>query len=147
MTYTKISDHFTMEEMTKTETGLYNVPREFAKLNLKLLIQKILEPLRVAMKFPIVIDSGYRSDAVNQAAKGAKNSQHLIGRAVDFRCKDMAAAFLYIKDNLEFDQLIWEYGDKNQPGWIHVSYSAMENRNEVLRSFKLAGITYYRQIR
>jgi len=141
-----LTPHFTLDEMTVTETGLYNKPRTFAIANLKLLCKYVLEPTRLALQSPIKIDSGYRSDMVNAKVKGAKSSQHLIGSAADFRCKDMKVAFEYIRTHLKFDQLIWEYGTSDQPGWIHVSYSIFSNRMQVLRSKKILGLTVYKSI-
>jgi len=143
---TFLTPHFTLEEMTVTETGLYNKPRTFEIANLKLLCTYVLEPTRLALQYPIKIDSAYRSNLVNTKVKGAKSSQHLIGRAADFRCKDMKVAFDFIRQHLQFDQLIWEYGNSEQPAWIHVSYSIFSNRMQVLKSKKILGVTVYKSI-
>lgn len=125
--------HFTIEELTKTNTRLGNTPPAEAVRNLTTLVERVLDPLREAYGEPIYVNSGYRSPAVNSAVGGAKNSQHVKGEAVDFRCADMAWCFLFIKNYLDFDQLIWERGTKDQPQWVHVSYRRDgKNRRQVL---------------
>lgn len=125
--------YFTLTELTRTSTGLDNTPSLEATRNLERLVEKVLDPLREEFGEPIYVNSGYRSPAVNVKVKGAKNSQHMRGEAVDFRCRDMAWCFLFIKSYLDFDQLIWEYGNTDQPRWVHVSYRGDgKNRRQVL---------------
>lgn len=125
--------YFTLSELTKTNTRLDNTPPAEAVRKLETLVAKVLDPLREAYGEPIYVNSGYRSPAVNRAVGGARNSQHCKGEAVDFKCKDMAWCFLFIKNYLDFDQLIWERGTKEQPQWLHVSYRADgKNRRQVL---------------
>lgn len=125
--------HFTIEELTKTNTRLGNTPPAEAVRNLSTLVERVLDPLREAYGEPIYVNSGYRSPAVNRAVGGAKNSQHCKGEAVDFRCADMAWCFRFIHTYLDFDQLIWERGSKEQPQWVHVSYRRDgKNRRQVL---------------
>ena len=110
--------------------------------NLKLLVQKVLQPAR--NKFGVInVTSGYRSLEVNSAVGGSATSDHLFGRAADIQCEDMAAVFNYIRKYLPFKQLIWEFGTDSQPGWIHVSYDALNNRGEVLKATKKNGKTKY----
>ena len=92
------------------------------------------------------ISSGFRSSGVNAAAGGASTSQHLKGEAADVICSDNAKLFNYIKDNLNFDQLIWEYGNDNQPAWVHVSYSATRMRKMILRAVTIKGIKIYKKM-
>lgn len=116
---------------------------------MKVLAKKIFEPIRAFFKSPIYISSGYRSEALNKAIKGSRTSQHSIGQAIDI---DMDGSglisnkqvFDYIKDNLEFDQLIWEFGDANNPDWVHVSYAEGKNRKEILIAYKFLGLVRYR---
>ena len=85
----------------------------------------------------VTINSGYRDLVTNQYVKGRSNSQHMYGEAFDFKCNDMPRVFNFIKEHLVFDQLIWEYGTKACPQWIHVSYSKRRgNRKQVIYNYK-----------
>ena len=140
----QLSRDFMLSEFTDTDTGLPNVPGQEEIRNLKLLVQKVLQPARD--KFGVInVTSGFRSPEVNSApsVKGSATSDHLFGRAADIQCEDMAAMFNYIRKYLPFKQLIWEFGTDSQPGWIHVSYDALNNRGEVLKATKKNGKTKY----
>ena len=132
-----LSKNFALDEFTKSATanrlGISNMPDPVAISNLQALVDNVLQPLRDAMGFPIVISSGYRSKVLNEAIKGAVNSQHMKGQAADIVGLNKPAMFTYIKDNLPFDQLIWEAGTNSSPDWIHVSYNSAFNRKQVLR--------------
>lgn len=137
----RLSTHFTLEEMVKSQTalrkGIANTPLEPEVIRLTALCENVLEPVR--MQFgPTVITSGYRCARLNRAIGGAVSSQHVRGEAADFECVrasnlEVAA---WIRDMLEFDQLILEYYRQGVPnsGWVHCSYVAGEglNRNMVL---------------
>ena len=139
-----ISENFTLAELTGTDTGLPNNPSQEEIRNLKLLVQKVLQPVRD--KFGVInVTSGYRSPAVNSAVGGSATSDHVHGRAADIQCGDMAAVFKYIRKNLPFKQLIWEFGTDAQPKWIHVAYDANNNKGEVLKAIKKGGRTKYVQ--
>ena len=133
--------YFTINEMTRTSHGL-NIPNAEQIENLKLLIEKVLDPAREELQAPIKVNSGFRSELVNKEVKGAKNSQHLSGQAADLVCYDNKKLYRILLD-MEFDQIVYEYGDDEQPAWIHVSYSKTHNRNEVLRAIKSKGKTKY----
>jgi hypothetical protein len=147
----KISAHFALAEFTRSESakrhGVSNEPTPEHLQNLITLCEKVLEPIR--MKFgPINISSGYRSKALNHYIGGSLNSQHCEAKAADIDMDGMGGAsnteiFNYIKDSLDFDQLIWEFGDNNKPDWVHVSYNAPKNRKQVLRALKVNGKTAY----
>ena len=138
----RLSKDFTLSEFTDTDTGLPNVPGQEEIRNLKLLVQKVLQPAR--NKFGVInVTSGYRSPEVNSAVGGSATSDHLYGRAADIQCEDMVAVFNYIRKYLPFKQLIWEFGTDSQPSWIHVSYDANNNRGEVLKATKKNGKTKY----
>jgi hypothetical protein len=122
--------HFTIEEMYASDTakrlGIDNKPSVQQMINLVYLCAYVLEPLRVAMKEPIKIGSGFRCQALNKAVGGVYNSQHLKGQAADL-CIDGDIQkgrkwFEYIKKNLTFDQLIWEKNPKTGSCWVHVSF-------------------------
>jgi hypothetical protein len=140
----KLSENFSLSEFTETSTGLPNKPNQEAITNLKYLVQYVLQPARD--KFgPIEVTSGYRSEKVNAAVGGSATSDHVHGRAADIQCEDMAAVFNYIRKQLHFKQLIWEFGTNAQPKWIHVSYDVNNNKGEVLKAIKKNGKTKYIQ--
>jgi len=140
----KLSENFTLAELTDTDTGIANNPSQGEINNLKLLVQKVLQPVRD--KFGVInVTSGYRSPGVNSAVGGSATSDHVHGRAADIQCDDMATVFKYIRKNLPFKQLIWEFGTDAQPKWIHVAYDANNNKGEVLKAIKKGGKTKYIQ--
>lgn len=139
----KISNNFRLSEFTRTSSKAANNPTEVERSAIIELVRSVIQPARDELALPITITSGFRSTAVNSAVGGAKTSQHLKGEAADMKCANNALLFRIIKDNLVFDQLIWEYGDNNQPAWVHVSYKLQGNRNECLKAVKVGGKTQY----
>ena len=147
----KLSEHFALAEFTRSESakrhGVSNEPTPEHLENLKVLCEKVLEPIRV--KFgPINISSGYRSKALNHYIGGSLNSQHCEAKAADIDMDGMGGAtnkevFDFIKNTLDFDQMIWEFGDNNKPDWVHVSYNGAKNRKQILRALKVNGKTVY----
>lgn len=129
----KLGKYFTLNELTETNTGLINNPNKDEIDNLKILVEKVLDPARELLGKPITVTSGYRSPLVNRKINGSKTSQHIKGEAADIKCEDNKKLFEIIKDYFEFDQLIWEYGDNNQPAWVHVSFKKDKNRNQILK--------------
>ena len=144
-----LTEHFSMKELTHSQTaiknGIPNIPKDPQVVtNLTLLCEKVLEPLREGMKCPIRISSGYRSPELNKLIGGAKASQHNIGEAVDIDLDEKnAELFSYIVNNLDFDQIIWEFGTLEDPDWVHVSYSPTHNRKQILRATKIGKRTAY----
>ena len=141
---TPVTMHFTIEELYASETakrlGIDNKPSVQKMINLVYLAANVLEPLRVAMGEPVKINSGYRCEKLNKAVGGVYNSQHLKGQAADICIDgDMAKGrrwFNYIRDHLNFDQLIWEH-DKSGTYWIHVSFVYPDfgkNRRQVINN-------------
>jgi len=134
----KLSKNFSLEEMCRSNTasvrGLPNVPNAEQVKNLQQLCENVLQPLRNHLGKPVVINSGFRSQAVNMAVGGAKNSQHTKGEAADIKCKDYLYAkeiYTWIMDNLEFDQVILER--KGKAVWVHVSFRTNgKNRQQAL---------------
>ena len=144
----KISDHITLKEALRSNTakrlGINNMPSNDVLINMQVTAEKIFEPLRTHYNEPIYISSFYRSVELNKAIGGSSKSQHCHGEAIDIddvysKIKNVDF-FEYIKNNLEFDQLIWEFGDDKNPDWIHVSYSK-NNRNRVLKAYRKNGRT------
>ena len=144
----KISEHITYAEATVSnkakQLGISNSPNERELKAMKLLADKVFEPLRKWYGKPIPITSFFRSAKINKAIGGSATSQHSLGQAVDIdTVSDNRKLFDYIKDNLPFDQLIWEYGNDSAPDWIHVSYTETRNRKQVLRAVRNGGKTVY----
>ena len=148
----KISDHITYREGVKSNTarrrGIENNPNEDELKNMELLANEVFEPLRKWVGGPIKVNSFFRSEELNKAIGGSTRSQHCQGQAMDiddtFRHKTNAEMFKYIKDNLDFDQIIWEFGDEENPDWVHISYVSPErNRNRCLKAVRENGRTKY----
>ena len=150
----QLSEHLSLAEVTRSESakrrGISNMPTPSHIENFKLLAENVFEPIRKHFGKPIHISSGYRSDALNKAIGGSKTSQHCTGEAIDIDMDGSAGGvtnkmvFDYIKDNLNFDQLIWEFGTASNPDWVHVSFeSTGKQRKQVLRAVKSGGATTY----
>ena len=140
-----ISKHVTYKEgvysNTATRLGLKNEPTEAHLSNMELLSEKVFEPLRMHVNGPIKINSFYRGPELNKAIGGSSKSQHCNGQAMDiddtYGYMSNADMFKYIKNNLSFDQMIWEFGTDQNPDWVHVSYVNKEaNRNRCLLAYK-----------
>ena len=150
----QLSKHLSLAEVTRSETakrkGVSNMPTPEHLENFKLLAEKVFEPIREHFKVPIHISSGYRSKELNTAIGGSLTSQHCSGEAVDIDMDGSSngvtnkMVFEYVKDNLEFDQMIFEFGDANNPDWVHVSYETSgKQRKQILRATKKGGKTHY----
>jgi zinc D-Ala-D-Ala carboxypeptidase len=140
-----LSKHVTLAEFenspTATTHGINNKMNESQIASAKLLCENVFEPLRLYLNIPIRISSGFRSVQVNRKIGGSTSSQHCKGEAMDIKID--AKGFYFIKDKLEFDQLIWEFGNDEQPSWVHVSYKKSGNRKQVLKATKRNGKTIY----
>lgn len=148
----KISEHITIAEACKSQEairlGIDNKPDEVSLKNMILLAKKVFEPLRNHFNKPIGISSFFRSVEINKRIGGSLTSQHCKGEAIDidadiFGGLTNSELFHWIKTNCKFDQLIWEFGDENQPSWVHVSYKEKGNRNQILKAEKINGTTKY----
>lgn len=134
---------------TAEKLGLDNTPSGSHIANMKRVAAGIFEPLRREVaKGPLAVTSFYRSAAVNRAVGGSSSSQHTVGEAIDIDADVHGGCtnrelFDYVRKHLEFDQLIWEFGNDRSPDWIHVSLKAAGNRGQVLRSVKRGGKTCY----
>lgn len=149
----KISEHLDLSELTRSDSakrnGISNMPTPEHIENFKKLAENVFENIRNYFGKPIRISSGYRSAALNKITKGAsKTSQHSTGEAIDIDMDNTditnKEVFDYIKNNLSFDQLIWEFGTDKNPDWVHVSYeSTGKQRKQVLKAIKVNGKTKY----
>jgi hypothetical protein len=152
----KISEHITYAESIHSNTakrkGIDNTPSAAQVEVMKITAEKIFEPLRKFVGGPIKVTSMFRSPALNEAIGGSsKTSQHMKGQAMDlddvYGYKTNAEMYQWIKENLNFDQLIWEFGTDMNPNWIHVSYvNDEDNRNRCLKAYKENGRTKYKVI-
>ena len=147
-----ISKHISYKEATDSKTAksrkIDNTPNDIQLSNMKLLAEKVFEPLRENIANPIKVSSFFRSVALNKAIGGSSTSQHTAnnGAAMDLQAIKGATnrdIFEYIKDNLTVDQLIYEFGDDKNPAWVHVSYKKEGNRQQILRAVKINGKTKY----
>lgn len=137
----KLTKNFTLEELvfsvTANNHGINNAPNAEIKAALKRLAVEVLQPIRDAWGKPIVISSGYRCSQLNKMVGGVANSQHLLGQAADIKAvnpADNGKLFRCIKqlvDNgtIKVGQLIWEYGNKTNPRWVHVSTPRIGKKN------------------
>jgi hypothetical protein len=151
-----LSENLSLAEVVKSNTakrlGINNNPTPEHLENLKLVAKHIFQPIREHFKKPINVSSGYRSKALNDATPGSSpTSQHCTGEALDLDQDDMNTGvtnkmvFEFIKNNLNFDQLIYEFGNDQNPDWVHVSYeSTGRQRKQILRAVKVNGKTTYK---
>ena len=148
----RISKHISYREATHSATakrrGLDNTPNQEQLENMYRVAEFIFEPLRLFVGGPSKINSFFRSVAGNRPVGGTSRSQHCKGQAIDiddvFGHKTNAEMFQYVRENLDFDQMIWEFGSNNNPSWLHISYvSKAENRSRILRAVKRDGKTKY----
>jgi hypothetical protein len=158
----KISQHLSLSEVTRSDSakrhGIDNTPTAEHLENFKLLAEKVFEPIRAHFGVPIFISSGYRSKELNKAIGGASKivngiyvptSQHCKGEAIDIDMDGSSNGvtnkmiFDFIKDKLDFDQLIWEFGSDKNPDWVHVSYTKAGNRKQKLKAVRSGGKTTY----
>jgi len=150
-----ISKHVSLREgifsQTATRRDLDNTPNEEQLENMKLIGEKVFEPLREWVGGPIKINSFFRGLPLNTAIGGAKSSQHMKGQAMDiddtFGHATNAEMYEWVKENLDFDQMIWEFGTDKNPNWVHISYVSPEkNRNRCLLAYKDKGRSKYKVI-
>ena len=154
----RLSKNLTLNECLRSgvaeRLGIDNVPDdEWVVENLRQIAERVFQPCRDHFGSPLYVSSGYRSPELNRAIGGSKRSQHMQGRALDldadvFGGFSNAELFHYIKDNLEFDQMVWEFGDGDNPSWVHVSYvHDGPNRKRCLEAYRdTDGKTAYKVI-
>lgn len=145
----KLSKHLDIAEVIRSESakreGIINMPTPEHYENLKVIAEKVFEPIREHFGVPILISSGYRSEALNVYIGGSRSSDHSKGRALDLDMDGSSSGvtnkmiFDFIKDNLEYDQLINEFDF----AWVHVGYRLDANRKQTLRATKVNGKTTY----
>lgn len=150
----QLSKYVSIGEVTYSDTakrkGIDNTPTAEHLENLRVICTEVFDKVREHFAVPLYISSGYRGKELNAAIKGSASSDHCKGRALDldqdYRGNGVTnrQVFDYIKDNLEYDQLIAEYPDsKGNPSWVHVGYRKGENRKQVLKAVRVDGKTKY----
>ncbi len=148
----QLSKNFYLSELTASPTAkalkISNIPDQYAIANLKLVTQKILQPVRDRYGVSFSPNSGYRCQELNRRVGGSRNSQHTEGKAVDFEVPGVSNydLALWCSRNLEFDQLILEFYTLGDPhsGWVHCSFNQGKNRKQVMTACKANGKTIYR---
>lgn len=148
-----LSKNVSLAEFCHSDTakrrGIDNTIKDPAHLaSAKLLCEKVFQPIREHFGVPIHISSGYRSTALNRAIRGSNSSQHCRGEAMDIDADRYGKVtnkeiFDYIREHLEWDQMIWEFGNDSQPDWVHVSFKATGNRRQILKAIKEGASTEY----
>ena len=147
-----ISEHISYKEgvysTTATRRGIDNTPNDEQLNNMEIIAEKIFEPLREWVGGAIKINSFFRCPELNKAIGGSSKSQHCQGQAIDiddtYGIVANSEMYHYIKNNLDFDQLIWEFGDDDNPNWVHVSYVSKDsNRRRCLKAYKEQGKSKY----
>ena len=148
----RISKHISYKEAVKSNTAMRlnidNTPGAYEITNMNGIAHNIFEPLRESVGGPIKINSFFRCVELNKAIGGSSKSQHCQGRAIDiddtYGHKTNAEMYECIKENLDFDQMIWEFGTEKNPDWVHISYvSPNENRNRCLKAERVNGKAVY----
>jgi zinc D-Ala-D-Ala carboxypeptidase len=147
----QLSKNFSLAEMAKSEAALRfdmdNTPPEVVINNLKVLVEKVLQPIRDHYGKGVKVNSGYRSPDVNAKVGGSKTSDHCKGMAADIEIPGVSNYELatYIKDNLKYTQLILEFYTPGVPdsGWVHVSYDPDNLKCQQLTAAKVDGKTKY----
>ena len=144
----KLTNNFTLEELyasaTAARKGIDNTPSPIVQQNLRMLAERILQPIRDEYKHAIIVTSGYRCAKLNVAVGGAKTSQHLTGCAADIKFTHTSKAYLFrlilrmIREGrIEVGQLIWEYGNADEPSWVHISLPTAGKKNQILYLYKV----------
>ena len=136
----RISKYISYQEsvtsQTATRNGIDNTPSDSELISMQLVGIRVFDEVREHFDTPIRVSSFFRALDLNRAVGSKDSSQHRKGQAIDMQGTGKVSnkmIFNYIKDNLDYDQLIWEYGNKTNPAWVHVSYVSREkNRKQII---------------
>ncbi len=148
----KLSNNLSLAEVTKSQTairhGIDNNPSAEELENLKRVAERVFQPVREHFATPIYVSSGFRCVELNTRIGGSATSSHCNGEALDLDMDGRGTItnkqiFDYVRQTLEFDQLIYEFGDDTNPAWVHVSIRKDNNRNQVLKAIRVNGRTSY----
>lgn len=134
-----ISENISYLEATESQTSVRlkidNTPNLQQIKNMEYVAKNVFQKIRKHFDVPIKVSSFFRNKKLNAAVKGSKTSQHMEGKAIDIQGTGKvtnAMIFEYVKHNLEYDQLIWEFGTAKNPAWVHVSLSKLKNRKQII---------------
>jgi len=152
----KLSNNLTLAEVIKSNTairrGIDNTPTDAHIENLKYLAEKVFQPIREHFGCPIFVSSGYRSKGLNEAIGGSQRSFHSHGCALDLDMDGRAGdvnnedIFYYIKNNLQYTELIWEFGTEDRPDWVHVAIAkGREDEKNAKIAYREEGKTKYKK--
>lgn len=147
----RISEHISYREGIKSPTahrlGIDNTPTDVQLKAMKLVAEKCFEPLREHFNAPIKVESFFRCLQLNRALGSTDGSQHIKGEAIDidddYGGLTNADMFVWLVNNVEYDQIIWEFGSDQNPGWIHISYREGRNRGRLTVADRKGGRTRY----
>ena len=156
----KLSQYVSLEEAIKsqmaTRMGIRNEPSEVELAAMRYVASSLFDPVRAFVGGALAVSSFFRCAALNNSIGGSATSQHCKGQAIDIDADVYGVKregnhvlnpnrmiFNFIRDNLEFDQLIWEFGTTENPDWVHVSKTRGANRGQVLRAYRENGKTHY----
>ena len=159
----KLSKNLSLKEATKSDVaisnGIDNTPTPEEVEILKLTASKVFQPIRDHFGVKIKVTSMFRSASLNKKLRGSKTSSHMSCQAIDIDADAFketytntngeevlltnSLIFAYAVNNLEFDTVIWEFGDDNEPDWVHISYREGNNRTRVLRARRGKSGVYY----
>lgn len=141
-----------VKSQTATANGIDNLPKDQEVIdNMITVAKKVFDPTREFADCPLYVSSFYRSPELNTFIGGSPDSHHCKGEAIDIDADVFGGTtnqkiFEFIRDNLDFDQIIHEFGDEQNPAWIHVSFKRNGvNRRSILRAYKHKGKTRYKQ--
>lgn len=146
-----ISEHISWDEACSAASakkhGIINIPNPGHITRMKIVANNIFEPARYYAGVPLYVPSFYRCPELNKAVGGSRNSQHILGEAIDFKNNGKGITngqlFYHIAGTFFFDQLIWEFGDYDNPGWLHASFKITGNRNKITMAYKQNGNDVY----
>ena len=150
----KVSNNVSLKEAihsnTATRNSINNKPNKTQLESMSLVANEVFEKVRAKFRVPIGVSSFFRSVQLNKAVGGSRTSQHCKGEGMDVDADihgrlTNAQIFNYIKDELDFDQLIWEYGTDTEPNWVHVSYKKKGNRKQILKAVRGKGYIPYKK--
>jgi zinc D-Ala-D-Ala carboxypeptidase len=150
----KLSKNLSLKEVTKSNTAsrhnINNQPNQKQLISLISLAQEVFQPTRNYFNRPIFVSSGFRSKELNdKISNSSSTSQHCKAEAFDLDCDVFGGItngelFDFIRAKIDFDQLIWEHGNTENPEWVHVSRKAKgNNRNQILKAQNIGGKTIY----
>lgn len=145
----KLGNYFWLSEMTRSQTalrrGIDNTPNNEEIENLRDLVYYVLDPIRDHFRLPVTVNSGFRCQELNKALGSKPTSQHTQGKAADIEIVTVNNLDLakWIRDNMDFDQLILEFHTVGDPrsGWVHISWNEKDNNRRQVLTINKDGVS------